>query len=533
MKEIKSPTIIDKAIAFVSPRLALKREVARAKLNIFNSGYSHHGASRTKKSLIGWLFGSNSPDEDITDNLETLRQRSRDLFMGSPLATSAIKTNRSKIVGFGLRVKPQIDSEVLGLTPEEASAWERSTKREFGLFCQDCDAARAMNFLEMQALVCLSWLHSGEVFAALPMKLHKGGSPYALKVALIEADRISTPPGKPENARLRSGIETDSYGAPVRYHIAQKHPGDSFAGRNEWISVPAFGEKTGRRNILHILEFERPGQRRGVPLLAPVIESLKQLTRYSEAELMAAVVSGMFTVFIETPTADSPLGASPVPDDQQVQTNDANDYQLGNGAIIGLAPGEKAVSANPGRPNAVFDSFVTAITRQIGAALEMPYEVLIKHFTSSYSASRAALLEAWEALEMRRSWLVSRFCQPVYEEWLTEAVAQGRIKAPGFFDDPIIRQAYCQTEWHGPSPGQLDPLKEVNAAKVRVEQGFSTRSREAAGLTGSDYESNVRQLAEEAQLRKANGLEETGGGGNGGEQEVLEDPGQRDEPEER
>jgi hypothetical protein len=48
-------------------------------------------------------------------------------------------------------------------------------------------------------------------------------------------------------------------------------------------------------------------------------------------------------------------------------------------------------TANPGRPNAQFDPFVTAIVRQIGVALELPYEILIKHFTSTYSAARAAI----------------------------------------------------------------------------------------------------------------------------------------------
>ena len=99
------------------------------------------------------------------------------------------------------------------------------------------------------------------------------------------------------------------------------------------------------------------------------------------------------------------------------------------------------------------------ISRTVGAALEMPYEVLLKEFTSSYSASRGALLEAWEAFRMRRSWLVEAFCRPVYERWLTEAVAVGRVQAPGFFADPLLRSAWCGAQWIGPVQGQLDPKK--------------------------------------------------------------------------
>ena len=76
-----------------------------------------------------------------------------------------------------------------------------------------------------------------------------------------------------------------------------------------WTRVEAWGAKTGRRNVLHIMNRERIGQRRGVPFLAPVIEALKQLGRYTDAELVAAVVSGMFTVFIEKESASSTAGS--------------------------------------------------------------------------------------------------------------------------------------------------------------------------------------------------------------------------------
>ena len=171
-----------------------------------------------------------------------------------------------------------------------------------------------------------------------------------------------------------------------------------------------------------------------------------------------------------------------------------------------MEEGEEVQIANPGRPNSAFDGFVIAISRQIGAALEIPYELLVKNFTASYSASRASLLEAWKMFRMRREWLIGNFCQPVYEEWLAEAVMKGRIQAPGFFDDPAIRAAWCGADWYGDAQGQLDPLKEANAAKVRVDEGFSTREREAAELTGMKYETVHAVRKREEAMRKADGL---------------------------
>ena len=107
---------------------------------------------------------------------------------------------------------------------------------------------------------------------------------------------------------------------------------------------------------------------------------------------------------------------------------------------------------------------------------------------------------------MRRDWISSSFCKPVYEAWLTEAILKGRIDAPGFFDDPLIRAAWCGSEWYGDAQGQLDPLKEVNAAKIRVEEGFSTREREAAELTGMKFENIVAIRKHEEAMMKDAGL---------------------------
>ena len=227
---------------------------------------------------------------------------------------------------------------------------------------------------------------------------------------------------------------------------------------------------------------------------------------------MAAVISGMFTVFVTTPnpSEDEPFGGGGLPAMQRVDP-DPQAYELGNGAIVQLAEGEKVEIADPKRPSVAFDGYVQAVCRHIGAALEIPYELLLKHFTSIYSASRAALLGAWKMFRMRRDWLVSSFCQPVYEEWLAEAVAKGRIKAPGFFSDPAVRAAWSGAEWHGDAQGQLDPLKEANAAVVRVKNGFSTISREAAEMTGMRMESIVRTRTREEALLKAAGLSTSGG----------------------
>ena len=498
--------LIDKMVSAINPEVGLKRAVARRKTEVVNNlGYGNHGASTKKNSTAGWITANASVLEDIEDNIEKLRERSRDLFMGAPIATGALKSLVTNIIGSGLKLNTQIDYEFLGMSLEEADVWETTVEREFDLWAESksCDAQRMNNFYEIQQLAFLSQLMSGDCFTLTPM-IKRSDTPYELTLQLVEADRVCNPQGFASvDNKIINGVEIDHKGEVVAYHIADTHPNSRYSMKNNWTRVVKFGETTGRPNVLHLMEMERPEQRRGVPILAPVIDSLKQLARYSDAELMSAVISAMFTAFVETelPPGD---GLGGIPDGDQLDDSDDDAIELGNGLVNFLREGEKVSFANPSRPNTAFDAFVTSICRQIGVALEVPYEVLMKHFTSSYSASRGALLEAWKMYKKRREQFAADFCQPVYELFLIEAISKGRIYAPGFFDNPLIRKAYCGAEWNGPTQGQLDPLKEVNAAEKRVNLGVSTRTKETTELTGASFFKNIRlRELEEKELKRA------------------------------
>ena len=159
-------------------------------------GYSEAGASYKRRALRAFFPNSNSPSSDIHDNADILRQRSRMLYMSAPVATSAINTNRTKIVGTGLTLKATVDRNVLGLSPEKAKEWQSKTEAEFRLWAENrrsCDAMGLNDFYGLQQLALKSWLMSGDVFAVVkirdPDKLH----PYGLRLHLVEADRVSTP----------------------------------------------------------------------------------------------------------------------------------------------------------------------------------------------------------------------------------------------------------------------------------------------------------------------------------------------------
>lgn len=444
------------------------------------------------------------------------------LYMAAPIATAALKRQRTNVVGNGLRLKSTINREVLGMTPEAAEKLQKQIEAEFALWAErkdSCDATGINDFYGLQQLAMLAWPMSGDCFCLFRRYESTKMQPYSLRLHLLEADRVRTPTadggitmlsttGKAANGNpIYDGVEVDRNGRIVAYHIANTYPFQNTLEPTKFVRVEAYGKETGLPNILHIMDSERCEQYRGVPYLAQVMEPLLQMRRYTEAEIMAAIVQSFFTAFVKTEgdTTEMPFG-EPASTDVHEVSKDPTDYEMGPGNTVIMEPGEDVAFGSPTHPNTGFNVFMRAMCEQVGAALEEPADLLLMSFNSSYSASRGALLEAWKAFKMRREWLTKSFCRPVFEAWMTEAVARGRIIAPGFLTDPLIRQAYLQSEWIGPSQGQLDPTKEVQAAQMAVENGFSTREAEAIRLNGSEYASNVDKLtSENERLRKANG----------------------------
>lgn len=516
---IPSLNLIDKAITYFNPVKGLSRLEARTRLALMG-GYT--GARTGRRQTQSWVTPKGSADTVTLDDLPMLRERSRDLLRNAPLATGAVNTVITNVIGTGLRPQSHIDRDILLpylKTEEKIEEFEKKAEWIFKIWAdnRDCDISRSQTFTEMQSLILRSCLESGDVFVLRKFK-ERPGTPLGTTLQIIEADRVVSP-NFYQDPNIKAGVEIDKDGAPLAYHILNRDPYDVGEEKLTWTKIPAF-DFAGNRQVLHIFNRTRPGLTRGIPYLAPVIESLKQLDRYTEAEIMAAVISSMFTIFVKTESEEGLAPMTPMSVGNQNKTERGGDYKLSPGAILDLQPNEEIEIADPKRPNQAFDGFVQSILRQIGVALEIPFEILIKHFTASYSAAQAALVEAWKAFSTRRKWLSQQFCQPIYEVVITEAIARGIIEAPGFFADPFLRAAYLGTDWIGPPRGQIDQLKEIKAADYRVRLGISTLAEETAQITGGNWENKHPQRAKEQRLRRKDGLlEEQSGVDYSGEKE--------------
>lgn len=503
------PSLIERALAQVAPKTAQRLLQGRIKFEALAAvgrglgGYI--GARRDRAATAGWTPGGGSPATDILPDLPMLRDRARDQVRNAPVALGALNTNVLHVIGTGLSYTPAIDAKRLGITEERAQEWEQDTKWRFGNWASspDCDYRRQLDFYSIQELDYRAWMESGDTFVLTPIVRRAGRDMLVLQT--IEADRVCNPNGQRDSDTLQDGVVLDpETGMPIAIQVAKRHPGDWRTG-NTWTRVELRGANTDRRNVLHLFDTLRPDQVRGVPWLAPIIEPLKQLQKWSDSELNAAVVSSIFAVFMEM---DADAFQDLYDEDSAGKiVNNAQKWSgdMESGKAVNLLPGEKPHMLTPGRPNPEFAPFWDAMVAQMGMALGMPKEVLTMHFQSSYTAARGALLMAWRSFSQRREKIAKMLCQPVFELWLANEVSQGRIACPGFFADPDIRAAWCASMWTGDGPGSVDPVKEVTAAEKRVAIGISTLQDESIAYDGKDWEAKQRQRAKEVAQQKRDG----------------------------
>lgn len=511
----------------ILPADIVRTEVSAMIQQLFPVGTpgAYRTASWNNKNTIQWKLTAGSADTDTLADLPTLRRQSRDLIRNEALPSGAISTMVTGVVGQGVVPQARLDHEFLGISEDEAAKWEENAERIFHHIASrpTFDSQGKLNFFQMQRLIYRSKLESGDALA-LRRYIERPGKALGISVQVVEADRIATPLEEMVNPRIRAGIQMDGNGCPESVWVMQRHPAEMLAGTSQFSAigvqsnlkeyftqVPWFDDN-GEQMALLIVNHLRPGQTRGVPHLAPVIEMFKQMARYTEAEVTAAVIAGMFAVFVKSPQAGGPGGPLPagvlpgVVGLQPKAIPEGNKAMaMQSGMILDLLPGEEIQVADATRPNTAFEPFISAVLSQIGTSLGIPREVMLKQYNTSYSAARAAIMDAYRNFLIERDDLISQFCQPVWSWVISEAVARGMLAAPGFFDDPIKREAWLGTEWIGAPAPQIDPTKEAAASGKWLALGIKSK-QDVCAEQGKDFTNTFRQIAKETRMARAQDL---------------------------
>lgn len=502
---------IDDFIGVFSPETAARRKYFRFISQKMLGSYRGADISRVRG---GWITQGGSPDYDLLPDLSKLRERSRDLVRNDGIASGAIDTIVTNIIGSGIRPQSRIDRETLAIDEEFAGQLQKQMEKIWARWIEYADAGNRLNFYEMEELSERQRLVNGESII-IPMRVTKSmrRRPYTLALQMVESDRLDTPTDLASDKNIRKGVEIGAeYGEPVAYYVRKTHPGDYMYTRNTartsntFIRYQALND-FGDPNFFHLYHVKRSGQTRGEPFFAPVINLFKDRFDYMEAEILAAKVAACFAIFIKKNNSyNVSLNRSQPDNGKRVE-------EIYPAMIEYLNENEEIQSFNPNRPGGTFGLFMERILRDMAAGMNIPYEVLAKDFSkSNYSNTRAALLEARRFFMMQQQFVSSKLCQPVLIMLMEEAYLRGELPILDFYQN---RAAYVRTRWISPGWQWVDPQKEVAASVLAVDNNLSTLADEFA-TQGQDWEEALEQIAREKkkikELEEANDISMTPSG---------------------
>ncbi len=514
--KLPTPTALDRLIGAFSPkwmnarmnhRLAMARYQAMASAG--RGGYN--AADRRRGVFVNGRRLAGDGDAAFLPDAEDLRALSSELVRNNPLAAGALDTIATKVVGGGLQLQARPDRKFLGLTDADATRIEVEIERLWDHLMGRIDFDRRFHFSQLEYTLYHLMLEHGDVFVIKTGERNPGDL-FDLKIQIVEGPRVCNRDFAADSDTQAGGIEFDDKGRPIAIHVANRHPHDyskATAKTIEWTRVPIWGEKTGRRNVLQLMAPTRARQTRGVPVLASTLELFKQLGTWTDSEVAAAVTTSAYALINTTE------GGSEFPETNEDSTSDATssgglgrvDLTIEPGMVIdGLGPNEKVEGFSPNRPNPDFEPFFNAIVGMAAVALGLSGSVALRKFTASYSASKGELMQVWEVMMRRRRNYSRALHQDLYEEMQAEAWGRGLLTLRGFMN-PLMRSAWSKARWIGPSQGQLNPVQEVTAAKLKVEAGFSTVEEQTAEICGGDFDANMEQRTREITLMRAIGAD--------------------------
>lgn len=506
-------------------REAMKVQVARNRA--LRSSGAYQGASDDHPSFAKWRPGSWSGQSALSWSRTDLVDRLNDVARNDGWGAAGTSRLVDNIIGAGWTLAARPNHVSLGITFEEAEAISDQIEAHWRDFANDvdmwCDAERTKT---MAGLLGLAARHrygaEGEAFGVLVWQ--DAAPTFNTAVHIIDPARCSNPNARMDEEFLRDGVQIDGYGAPIGYHFRRSHPGEFFAGNTglwSWDYVPRETE-WGRRIVIHAFDQKRAGMTRGVSDWAPVIRSIKQSTDYEDFESQAALLNAVMAAFIETPfdpeefldamgTDVSPGAVASLygqMGDAQKAYYAAAPIEIPGVRVNMLQPGEKATLTKPEHPNANFEAFVNAALRKVASAVGLTYEQLTMDWSQvNYSSARAALLEIWRGFTSKKHSFAAQFMGPIYRAYLEELFDKGVIRlpagAPSFEANPA---AWCHADWIGPGRGWIDPLREAQAARERVEGGLTTMQHEASEQ-GRDWKMDALQRAREKRFYASIGLE--------------------------
>lgn len=403
----------------------------------------------------------------------------------------------------------------LRLTPASVDQeWNQRARVVWDEWTPFADLTSRQHFGTLQSLIARAWFTDGECFLlkSYGESVVGGRVIRRPRLQLIEAHRICNPPWTAEGPAIIDGVEIDFRGRPVAYWL--KEPdlatdlGTMFGAS---YPNPASTERFRRLEadtVVHIFEPSRPGQYRGIPFLAPVLNDLHDLDDLQALEMLAAKEEASVTWALETESGEvppqflssreryaqrtqTPTGTETTEDRTKYLTN-----VLGGGRKIALRLGEKLNRMTGERPSLASREYWDYLTSKVCAGVGIS-KLLVFPWSMQGTVTRADLDVANAFFRARSAVLGNAFTE--IWRWVMDWHTR--------FD---VRVADAPDDWRNltvraPRSVNVDVGRNASALVSEYLAGWRTLEG-ICGELGEDYRDVLRQRAIERQM--AHELEE-------------------------
>ena len=462
----------------------------------------------------------------------TLRERSWQLFIENEFASIIIKRLAIFTIGEGLKLQAEPSANVLKNydIKIDTNAWASNIEALYSLYASS-RISDISNEETLHQLALTAFIHAkvaGDILVIA--RIDDNGYP---TIQLIDGANVVSPSigtdisakGKANGTRIKDGVEIDDNNRHIAYWVRvsalNAAKPDEICREFKLKRIPAYGEKSNRRLTWLVYGSKyRLGETRGMPLLTVAMQKLKQLDRYSKAEILSAEENAKIFATImhkefssgENPLKKTGLGSRRgrnIPAPELPHSSLSGDQIAGQiskttgGTAVNLGLGQELKSHDSSHPNVNYGGFVDVSFKYIAASCDIPQEVAVMLFSSNYSASRAALKMFEHVLNVNRSNIPStQFYKPIYELFVTTKSLSGFIDSPGFMtaylgSDRLFLEAYFKSRFIGKPIPNVDELKEVKAAVEKINNNLSTHEKETERLGNGDFSENAKRLKSE------------------------------------
>lgn len=471
---------LDKAIGFFSPEAGLRRVAYRTQAQLLSrlAPNARYEGAKVGRRAGGWSTTGASANTELQADLARLRERSRDLIRNNGNASSLQHKFASRVVGWG--ITPRWSDERV------ARVWESWSKQ--------CSAEPGVpHFGALTWLAVAAWFESGEVLIRRRYRYASDRLAAPVQLQVLEPDYLDTAHNGPSSSGYAvQGIEYDLLGRRTGYWLFEAHPGET----SNWRYSSLGSKFVPARDVIHLYRPTRPGQVRGVPFLAPVLMSMRDLSDWEDAELVRKKVEACLAAFITSPEGEAVALAAQTVDSSTGQVVESFEP----GMITRLKPGED-IRINQPTYAGGYKEYKSSLQHDIAAPI-MPYELMTGDLSQvNYSSYRSGLLAFKQAVEVAQ-WnvVIPILCEGV-AQWFLEAAELAGAVSPA--TDRTVR-------WSPPPFDLLDRESEAKADQLELQIGKRTWPQLIAEL-GEDPARQLEEIVATARKLREAGVDFFGG----------------------